>query len=73
MEFRTDTGINPPDPRFLQVHAAFAKVLYLSGAAEYVDRIERETEKRMESVSRHLEGAEFTSLLDLKLSLIAAF
>ena len=73
MEFRTDTGINPPDPRFLQVHAAFAKVLHLSGAAEYLDRIEKEVDERMESYSRQMETADFASLLDLKLSLITAF
>ena len=73
MEFRTDTGINPPDPRFLQVHAAFAKVLHLSGVAEHVDRIEQETEERMQSYSRKMDDADFASLLDLKLSRITAF
>lgn len=73
VEFNTGTGVNPPEPRFLQIHAAFAKVLHLSGAAEYVDRVERETEKRMESISGHLDDTDFASLLHLKLSLVTAF
>ncbi|KAF9028878.1 hypothetical protein BDZ89DRAFT_1065773 [Hymenopellis radicata] len=38
------SGIDPPDPEFLRIHAAFTKVLHLSGAADVMDRLERETE-----------------------------
>ena len=33
-----------PDPRYLALHAACAKVAHLSGASEYVDTIFRKTE-----------------------------
>lgn len=38
------SGIEPPNPEFLAIHAAFAKVLHLSGAAEFADKVEREAE-----------------------------
>lgn len=33
-----------PDPRYLELHAACARVAHLSGAAEYIDQILREEE-----------------------------
>lgn len=33
-----------PDPRYLKLHAACARVAHLSGAAEYIDQILREEE-----------------------------
>ena len=34
------SGIDPPNPVFLRVHGAFAKVMNLSGATEYLERVE---------------------------------
>lgn len=34
-----------PDPRYLALHAACARVAHMSGAAEYIDRIFREMEE----------------------------
>ncbi|KAF8530302.1 hypothetical protein BU17DRAFT_35692 [Hysterangium stoloniferum] len=33
-----------PDPRYLEIHAACARVCHLSGAAEYINKYEREME-----------------------------
>ncbi len=33
VEFNTMSEVDPPNPDFLRIHAAFAKVLHLSGAA----------------------------------------
>ncbi|KAF8964874.1 hypothetical protein BDZ97DRAFT_1904240 [Flammula alnicola] len=35
----------PPDPRYLALHAACARVAHLSGAGEYIDRILRDIER----------------------------
>jgi hypothetical protein len=40
----TDSRISLPDPRYLRVHAACAKVAHLSGAGECIDRIIRDLE-----------------------------
>jgi len=47
VEFQTlqQSGVEPPNPDFLRVHAAFAKVLNLCGAAEYFESVERDTER----------------------------
>ena len=37
---QTDCQIEPPDSKLLRIHAAFAKVLEISGVVEYVDRTE---------------------------------
>lgn len=34
-----------PDPRFLALHAACCKVAQMSGAAEYVDKMDRDLEE----------------------------
>ncbi|TFK41559.1 hypothetical protein BDQ12DRAFT_389414 [Crucibulum laeve] len=46
VQFRNpvESGIDAPDPDLIRVHAAFAKVLHLCGAAEYVDSVERDAE-----------------------------
>ncbi|KAF9531568.1 hypothetical protein CPB83DRAFT_833263 [Crepidotus variabilis] len=41
VEFATKPSASPPDPEFLRIHAAFAKVLHLSGAASYYEDVER--------------------------------
>ncbi|KAJ6511282.1 hypothetical protein C8R47DRAFT_1094439 [Mycena vitilis] len=47
------TNIDPPDPDLIAIHAAFAKVLHLCGAAEYLDDIERQRE---EGTTLRLDG-----------------
>ena len=44
VEFPANMEIPPPNPRFLNVHAAFAKVLARSEVAEYVERVEMRNE-----------------------------
>lgn len=34
-----------PDPRFLRLHAAICRVAHLSGAAQHMDKMEREDEE----------------------------
>ncbi|KAH9171033.1 hypothetical protein EDB89DRAFT_1973712 [Lactarius sanguifluus] len=62
------SSVEPPNPDYLKIHAAFAKVLHLCGAAEYIERIERgaETEGTL-----HLDGeTDFASYLRSKIPLI---
>ena len=42
VEFRTEheSGVKPPDPEFIKIHAAFAHVLYESGAGQYFTQVE---------------------------------
>jgi hypothetical protein len=42
--FTSTTSFPLPDPRYLRVHAACAKVAHLSGAGEYIDATFRDTE-----------------------------
>ncbi|KAJ6600191.1 hypothetical protein B0H10DRAFT_2441155 [Mycena sp. CBHHK59/15] len=46
VEFREveKSGVEPPDPQFLRIHAAFSKVLNLCGAAEHFENVERDAE-----------------------------
>ena len=46
VEFRTqeESFVEPPNPEYLKVHAAFTKVLHLCGAAEYIENVERDAE-----------------------------
>lgn len=37
--------IEPPAPRLLAIHCAIARILHLSGAGEYIDRIYRDMEE----------------------------
>ena len=69
VQFNTDTGVNPPDRTFISIHAAFAKVLSLCGAAEYMEKIERDFERRM-LLDVHT-NADFAALLSSKLSILA--
>ncbi|KAJ6482150.1 hypothetical protein C8R47DRAFT_1134097 [Mycena vitilis] len=39
------TGVDPPDPDLIAIHAAFARVLHFCGVAEYFDDIERQREE----------------------------
>ncbi|CAK5279108.1 unnamed protein product [Mycena citricolor] len=47
VDFRKVEGIDLPDPQFLEIHAAFARVLNLCGAAEYFESVERNAEGGM--------------------------
>jgi len=40
--FRAQGNLPLPDPRYLALHAACAKVAHLSGAGEYIDTIDRD-------------------------------
>ena len=46
VEFQTqeESFVEPPNPEYLKVHAAFAKVLHLCGATEYIENVERDAE-----------------------------
>jgi hypothetical protein len=72
VEFRTreeDRLIEPPNPEYLKVHAAFAKVLHLCGAAEYIESVERDAE--MEGTLRLNGETDFASYLQSRLVLVA--
>ncbi|GJJ15819.1 hypothetical protein Clacol_010097 [Clathrus columnatus] len=44
VEFQAREGIAIPNPKLLAIHAAFARVLYASGAGRYFDQIWRDAE-----------------------------
>ena len=70
VEFRTEEpSVEPPNPDYLKVHAAFAKVLHLCGAAEYIQKVDRDT--RMEGTLRMNGETDFSSYLRPKLAIIA--
>ncbi len=71
VEFRTlqQAGVEPPNPDFLRVHAAFAKVLNLCGAAEYFESVERDAERN--GTLRLDGGTDFGMLLMSKLVIMA--
>ena len=35
-------AVHPPDPELLRIHAAFARVLHMSGVGDYFDNLEEE-------------------------------
>ena len=71
VEFRTreESSVEPPNPEYLKVHAAFAKVLHLCGAAEYMDSVERNAE--MEGTLRPNGETDFGSYLQSRLVVVA--
>ncbi|KAH9059036.1 hypothetical protein EDB87DRAFT_836873 [Lactarius vividus] len=71
VEFPTleESSIEPPNPEYLKVHAAFANVLHLCGAAEYIDSVERDAE--MEGTLRLNGETDFGSYLQSKLPIVA--
>lgn len=71
VEFRTreESPVEPPNPDYLKVHAALAKVLHLCGAAEYIERVERDAE--MEGTLRLNGETDFESYLRSKLVVLA--
>ncbi|KAJ7434250.1 hypothetical protein B0H11DRAFT_2296353 [Mycena galericulata] len=69
VEFRQVEGVEPPDPEFLRVHAAFAKVLNLCGAAEYIEIVERDAES---TTTLRIDGTtDFGTLLMSRLPIVA--
>jgi hypothetical protein len=42
--FVAQAGLPLPDPRYLALHAACARVAHLSGAAEYIETFDRDME-----------------------------
>ena len=62
VEFRTEEpSVEPPNPDYLKVHAAFAKVLHLCGAADYMQKVEADAE--MEGTLRMNGETDFGSYL----------
>ena len=71
VEFRTleESTVEPPNHVYLKVHAAFAKVLHLCGAADYVENVERDAE--MEGTLRLNGETDFGTYLQSKLVVLA--
>jgi hypothetical protein len=70
VEFPTleESSIEPPNPDYLKVHAAFAKVLHLCGAADYIESVERDAETKG---TLRLNGeTDFASYLQSKLAVL---
>jgi len=40
-----ESMVKPPDPEIIRIHAAFARVLSLSGAIDYFDKVELSAEQ----------------------------
>ncbi|KDN33842.1 hypothetical protein RSAG8_13061, partial [Rhizoctonia solani AG-8 WAC10335] len=59
----TDTGLPLPDHRYLALHAACAKVIHMSGAAELIDSILRDTEDAQVLAQDGSSAGLFDSLL----------
>jgi len=71
VEFRTleESSVEPPNPDYLKVHAAFAKVLNICGAVDYMETVERDAE--IEGTLRLNGDTDFASYLLSKLTVIA--
>jgi len=71
VEFRTleNLGVDPPNPEFLRVHAAFVKVLNLCGAAEYFESVERDVGSG--GVLHRDGGTDFALFLMARLAIMA--
>jgi len=65
VEFSENAGVTPPSPQFLNIHAAFAKVLARSEAAIYMERVEIGNQRGAPTSSN--EGNDFATLLRSKL------
>ncbi|KAF8529181.1 hypothetical protein BU17DRAFT_80370 [Hysterangium stoloniferum] len=68
VDFRSMSGVSPPDPQYIAIHAAFAKVMGASGAAEYLECILRDQE---DIVSAFDGTADISSLLLNKFAAMA--
>ncbi|KAH8995216.1 hypothetical protein EDB86DRAFT_2829534 [Lactarius hatsudake] len=63
---REESSVEPPNPDYLKVHAAFAKVLHLCGVAQYMESVDYEAE--MEGTLRLNGETDFGSYLQSKLA-----
>lgn len=61
MTFATSTDLPLPDPRYLALHAAAARVAHLSGAGEYIELVFR----KMEETRTLAEDGSAYDVLDL--------
>ncbi len=70
VEFRSreESSVEPPNPDYLKVLAAFAKVLHLCGAAESMENVE--TDAEMEGALRLNGETDFASYLQSKLAIL---
>jgi len=50
-------GVEVPDPRLLRLHAACAKILDMSGAADYVDRLHFDAEELRQEHTLREDGS----------------
>lgn len=65
-----ESKVEPPNPGYLKVHAAFAKVLHICGAAEYIESVERTA--GLEGTLRLDGETDFASYLRSKIPIIAS-
>jgi len=65
VEFLENEGVLPPSPQFLNIHAAFAKVLARSETAVYMERVEMDNQRGTPTSPN--EGNDFATLLRSKL------
>ena len=63
-----DPSLPPPDARYLALHAACAKVAFMSGAAEHIDMVMRD----MEDIKVLAADGSSANVLALALQLCAA-
>ncbi|KAL0952337.1 hypothetical protein HGRIS_006617 [Hohenbuehelia grisea] len=63
------SGVLPPNPEFIRIHAAFAKVLHLSAATEYIYDYDGSNEGEVDQ--RLAQEADFGELLISKLEIMA--
>ncbi|KZP08073.1 hypothetical protein FIBSPDRAFT_840587 [Athelia psychrophila] len=66
----TKANLERPDRRYLRLHAAVCRVAYMSGAAEYLDRCDREHEDR-KVLARDGSSAEFLTTRLQRVFLVA--
>ena len=45
VDFSNQEGTPPPDPQLLALHATCIRVVHMSGAAEFFDSLEQDTEE----------------------------
>ena len=70
VEFPTleESSVEPPNPEYLKVHAAFCKVLHLCGAADYVASVEMDAD--IEGTLRPDGETDFASYLQSKMTFV---
>jgi len=67
VEFQANVGVPPPSPQFVKIHAAFAKVLFRSEAAAYMERVAMTHERGAPTVTGVNLESDFATLLSSKL------